>query len=141
MKREFSAGGIVFNKSGQVLLVKAGSLRDRSKKHWKFPKGYIVGEESSKEAAIREVEEETGIQAEIVEKVGDSKYIYPNKDGEKIFKAVIYFLMKEVGGNLKPQKGEIEEVGWFEPDEALTMLSFSADKKLLEKALELRNGQ
>lgn len=140
MKREFSAGGIVFNDNGGVLLVKAGSLRDESKKHWKFPKGHIDGEESSKEAAIREVEEETGIQAEIIDKIGDSKYVYP-MNGEKIFKGVIYFLMKEVGGNLVPQKGEIEEAAWFEPDEALKMLSFPADKKLLEKALELRNGQ
>ena len=62
MKREFSAGGIVFktvrsqgsgdnqvlNNNGQVLLVKAGSLRDESKKHWKFPKGHVDPEEALK---------------------------------------------------------------------------------------------
>lgn len=151
MKKEFSAGGIVlrlsldklgiaqdkFSKDNvEVLLIKAGSLRDRSKKHWKFPKGNIDKGESSKDAAIREVKEETGIDSEILQKAGDSKYIY-SLNGEKIFKIVIYFLMEYVGGDLKPQEGEIEEVGWFEPDEVLKMLSFSADKKLLEKALEI----
>lgn len=136
MKREFSAGGIVFNKGGQVLLVKAGSLRDESKKHWKFPKGHIDEGESSKDAALREIEEETGIKAQILEKIGESKYVFPFK-GEKIFKIVIYFLMKEIGGELKPQEGEIEEVRWVSPEEALKILSFPTDKKLLEKTLSL----
>lgn len=139
MKREISAGGIVFNSEGQVLLVSAGSLRDRSKLHWKFPKGHIEGEETSEQAALREVAEETGIQAEIVTKLGDSKYTYPFK-GEKIFKIVVYFIMKLVSGETKPQDGEIDEVRWVEVGEALKMLSFSADKKLLQKAIDIKNG-
>jgi mutator protein MutT len=139
MRREISAGGVVFNKDGQVLLVSAGSLRDRSKLHWKFPKGHIEGEETSEEAALREVEEETSIQAEIISKLGDSKYTYILKD-EKIFKIVIWFIMKEVSGKPKPQAGEIEEVKWVEAEEALKLLSFSIDKTLLKKALEI-HGQ
>lgn len=136
MKREFSAGGIVFNESGQVLLVMAGSMKDPETKHWKFPKGNIEEGESSKDAALREVKEETGLDCEIIEKIGDSKYVYP-MNGVKIFKIVIYFLMKEVSGELKPQEVEIEEVRWVNSEEALKLLSFPADKKLLEKALEM----
>lgn len=136
MRREFSAGGIVFNKKGQVLLIKVGSLRDRSKKHWKFPKGNIDKGESSKDAAIREVKEETNLDCEILEKIGDSKYVYI-MNGERIFKVVIYFLMKYIGGEIKPQEGEIEEVGWFEPDEVLKILSFPADRQLLKRSLEI----
>ena len=140
MKREFSAGGIVFNDKGQVLLVMAGSMKDRETKHWKFPKGNINEGESSKDAAIREVEEETGIKAKIIEKIGDSKYVYP-LNGEKIFKIVIYFLMDYVSGQARPQEGEIEEVRWVTPDEAFKLLSFPGDRKLLEKALEIYGKQ
>lgn len=121
-------------------MVKSGSLRDQSTKHWKFPKGHIDPDESSKDAALREVEEETGVKAEIIDKVGDSKYVFP-MNGEKIFKIVTMYLMSYVSGELKPQEIEIEEVGWAAPEEALKMLSFSTDKNMLKKALELKNGQ
>ena len=133
MKREFSAGGIVF-KDSKVLLVKAGSLRDESKKHWKFPKGHLDGGESSQEAAVREVYEETGIEAKIIEKIGTSKYTYILK-GEKVFKIVTYYLMEYLSGETSPQLGEIEEVIWASPEKARELLSFSADKKLLKEAL------
>jgi 8-oxo-dGTP diphosphatase len=137
MKRIFSAGGIVFNNVGQVLLTKAGSLRDESKKHWAFPKGHIDPGETSTEAALREVKEETGVEAKIISKVGDSKYTFAY-NGEKIFKVASYFLMEYISGELIPQIGEIEEVDWVSTEEALKILSFSADKDLLKKALELR---
>lgn len=82
MKREFSAGGIVFNNQGQVLVT-----QHSSNKHWSFPKGHIEKGQSSKEAALREVKEEVGIEAEIIGKVGQSSYVFQNK-GEKIFKDV-----------------------------------------------------
>jgi len=144
MKREISAGGVVFKTvrsqgsgDSQVLLVSAGSLRDRSKLHWKFPKGHIEGEETSEQAALREVEEETGVKAKVTGKLAFSRYTYPFK-GEKIFKIVSYFIMEFESGEPKPQVGEIEDVKWFTVDEALKMLSFSADKSLLKKATELR---
>ena len=134
MKREFSAGGIVFDKTGQVLLIRVPSI-DKTKMYWEFPKGHIDEGESSQAAALREIEEETGIKAKIVDKIGDSKYVFPFKD-EKIFKVVIFFLMEYVSGEPKPMEGEIEEVRWVLPAEALKLLSFPADKKLLDKALE-----
>lgn len=117
---------------------KAGSLRNETTMHWKFPKGHLDEGESLTQAALREVGEETGIRAKIISKIGVSKYTYPLR-GKKRFKIVTYFLMEEIGGQLHPQAGEIEEVRWVSPEEALKILSFSADKKLLEKALELRN--
>jgi 8-oxo-dGTP diphosphatase len=140
MKREFSAGGIVFNSEGQVLLVKAGSLRDESKSHWKFPKGHLDGEESTEEAAIREVKEETGIDAEIKGKIGVSKYTYFLK-GEKVFKIVTYYKMSYLNGRTSPQLGEIEEVMWVLPEKAEELLSFPADRKLLEQALFLTRSK
>ena len=131
MKREFSAGGIVF-KSGQVLLTKHSQ-----NKHWSFPKGLIDPGQTSEEAALREVKEEGGVEAEIVGKVGYSKYVYI-LNGEKIFKVVTYFLMKYLSGDPKDHDWEVEEAKWLQPEVALKQLTFSQDKKLLKKAIEIR---
>lgn len=131
MKREFSAGGIVFNK-GKVLLTKHSQNH-----HWSFPKGLIDPGQTSKEAALREVKEEGGVEAEIQEKIGYSKYVY-SLNGEKIFKVVTYFLMEYLSGDPKDHDWEVEEAGWYEPEDALKQLSFSQDKGLLKKALEMK---
>ncbi|MBI4059118.1 NUDIX hydrolase [Candidatus Microgenomates bacterium] len=134
MKREFSAGGVVFNDQGQVLLI----IVDAAKRHyWEFPKGHIDGDETTKVAALREVEEEAGIKTEIADKIDISKYIYTSRTGEKIFKVVTFFLMKYLNGEPKPMEGEIAEVGWFTPQEAMKKLSFAQDKQHLAKALEM----
>ena len=139
MKREFSAGGIVLRQSQdkfsknkwEVLLTK------HSQNHyWGFPKGWIEKGQTTQEAAIREVREEGGVEAQIVEKLGDTKYVY-TLNGEKIFKVVVYFLMKYISGDPKDHDWEMEEAGWFTVDEALKTLSFSRDKELLKKALDL----
>lgn len=130
MQRDFSAGGIVF-KDGQVLLT-----QHSTNLYWGFPKGHIDAGETSKDAAIREIREEGGIQAEIVDKVGQSNYVYI-MNGEKIFKVVTVFLMKYLSGDPKNHDWEVEEAGWFTAEEAMEKLSFSQDKVLLKKALEI----
>ena len=131
MKREFSAGGIVFNDKGQVLVT-----QHSQNKHWSFPKGLIDHGQTTEEAALREVREEGGIKAEIISKVGYSKYVYTFKK-EKIFKVVTYFLMKYLSGDIANHDWEVEESGWYEPEEALKQLTFSQDRELLKKALEM----
>ncbi len=133
MKREFSAGGIIIN-NGQVLIIKNAAMRDKNKAYWGFPKGHINPGEKSEEAAIREIKEETGVEVEIVKKLGESRYVF-TKDGEKIFKLVVYFVMNYKSGELKPQQDEVLEVKWVELEEALKILSFKKDKEMLQKAL------
>lgn len=140
MKREFSAGGIVFNKSGQVLLINNASMRDPEKSYWGFPKGHLESGETSRQAAVREIQEETGLKVEIVGNAGESKYVY-TLDEEKIFKAITVFVMKQTGGELKFQPEELLAVEWVSPEEALKRLSFSQDKGLLKQALEVWGGQ
>lgn len=132
MKREFSAGGIVFNDKGQVLVT-----QHSQNKHWSFPKGLIDPGQTTEEAALREVKEEGGIEAEILDKVGYSKYVY-SFNGEKIFKVVTYFLMKHLSGDPKDHDWEVSEAGWYETEDALKQLTFSHDKDLLKKALEMK---
>ncbi len=134
-KREFSAGGVVLNGKGQVLLIHNMALRDPNKSYFGFPKGHIDKEESSKDAAIREVKEEVGLEVEVVEKIGESKYIF-TKNGEKVFKVVVMFLMKAKEGELKVLEEELIGAQWFSPEEALEKLSFKQDKELLKKALK-----
>lgn len=133
MLRQFSAGGIVF-KGDQVLVAQNSSIKDNKISFWGFPKGHLEEGESSASAALREVEEETGIKAKIIQKVGQSKYIFTQK-GEKIFKVVTIFLMEYESGEPIPQVEEINEVVWTDPQTALKTLTFKNDKNLLKKAL------
>lgn len=140
MKREFSAGGIVFNKSGQVLLINNAAMRDPEKSYWGFPKGHLEAGETSRQAAVREVQEETGLEVEIIGNAGESKYVYTH-DEEKIFKAITVFVMKQTGGELKFQPEELLGIEWVSPEEASNRLSFSQDKGLLKQAMEVWSGQ
>lgn len=131
MKRQFSAGGLVFNQEGQVLLTKSSANG-----YWQFPKGVIDPGQTSKEAAVREVKEEGGVEAEIIEKLGDSKYVYPDpKTKEKVFKVVTFYRMNYLSGSPKDHDFEVSEAGFFAPELAIKMLKFSDQKKLLEKAI------
>src|SRR3989344_6198762 len=136
MKREFSAGGIVINDKGEVLLINNSGMKDKLKYYWGFPKGHLNPGESSKDAALREIKEETNLDTEIIAKIGDSKYVFTVND-EKIFKVVTIFLMKHLNGEIKIQESELLGAAWFSPEEALKKLSFTNDKTLLKKALEL----
>lgn len=130
MNKEFSAGGIVFNKEGLVLLTQ------NSKGYWQFPKGHLDKDETTKQAALREVKEEGGVEAEIIKKIGVSKYIF-SFEKEKIFKIVTLFMMKYISGDPKDHDFEVTEAKWVDPEAALNMLTFKTDKSLLEKAIEL----
>ena len=142
MKREFSAGGIVlrqaqdkFSKNKwEVLLTKHSQNH-----HWGFPKGLIEEGQTIEETAIREVKEEGGVEAKILGRVGYSKYIY-TFEKEKIFKVVTYFLMTYISGDPKDHDFEMEDAGWFLPEEALKTLSFSQDKNLLKQVLLFRSN-
>ena len=105
-------------------------------KHWSFPKGLIDEGQTTEQAALREVSEEGGVAAEIIEKIGYNKYVY-TFEGEKIFKVVTYFLMKYVSGDINDHDWEVSDIGWFAPENELKQLSFSQDKQLLKKAVEM----
>jgi tRNA nucleotidyltransferase (CCA-adding enzyme) len=136
MKKEFSAGGIVFNDQNQVLLICSSQGG-----FWGFPKGHIDGQ-ASKEAALREVKEEGGIEAEIIDEVGKSQYVVTNPTTqEQADKEVTYYLMKYLSGNTDHHDGEIAEAKWFSKEEALKIISFPVNKELLNKAMEMWNGR
>lgn len=110
-------------------------MMDPSKSYWGFPKGHIDPDEKSEQAALREVKEETGIEAKIVKKLGDSRYIYTRGE-ERVFKVVVMFLMEHISGEIKYQEEELLDAKWVNPEEALEKLSFKKDKDFLNKALK-----
>lgn len=138
MKNEFSSGGIVYKAGDEplFLLIENSRMNRPGETWWGFPKGHLEEGEGNEEAAIREVEEETGIKCEIIKKIGNSKYVLTKND-EKIFKVVTIFLMKYISGDTKPQIEEVSDVIWLPYGEALKKLAYPGDKELLKKAKEL----
>lgn len=141
MKRVFSAGGIVYKKGGEdlkFLLVKNQSMKNPETDYWGFPKGHVESGETIKEGALREVEEETSIKANIIEKIGDIKYIFTNPaTNEKFLKTVTYYLMEYFSGDAKGHNWEVSEAEFFSAEEVLNKLSFDKDKAIFEKALQV----
>jgi ADP-ribose pyrophosphatase YjhB (NUDIX family) len=136
---EVSAGGLVINESGtQGLLIGRRDLKDPTKERllWSLPKGHIEAGETPEMAAIREVQEETGIQSEISRALGVIDFWFM-AGGKRIHKTVHHYLFKETGGNLQAQIEEVDEVGWFPLDEIVSMLAYPDEKKLIAKSGEL----
>ena len=133
VKREFSSGGIVARKRGNVfsvLLIKDGYGR------WTWPKGNIKKSESSKEAAVREIGEETGIkEISVLEKIGQTQYFY-KRSGVLKFKTVFLYLCETKQAWLKIQESEIEGGRWFTPQDALSKVEYKGSKELLKKAID-----
>jgi len=125
MRREFSAGGVLF-KGDQVLLVKNPSGV------WTFPKGLVEEGERPEETAVREVLEETGVEGEIVKPLGEITYWYTLK-GEKVFKRVRYYLMRYRRGEPKPS-WEVLDAGFFPLEEARELIRYKGDREILSRA-------
>ena len=84
---------------------------------WSLPKGTPDGDETPEETALREVNEETGLEVRILDTIGDIHYRFV-RDGRRIDKTVHYYLMEATGGDLADHDHEFEEVRWFELGEA-----------------------
>jgi 8-oxo-dGTP pyrophosphatase MutT (NUDIX family) len=134
--REFSAGGLVIrNMRGRpylaTVLVKDGTVHA-------LPKGHIEQGEKGAETAVREVQEETGLQAELIEKLGDIKYWYVRKwsDGERVFKVVSFFLLRYRSGSLGDyQRAEVDGAEWIPLEEAPKVLAYKGEKDMAKLAL------
>lgn len=133
MRAENSAGGIVFY-NGKVLLLqkKCG--------FWVLPKGRIEKEEECYDAAIREVFEESGIEAEIIKYIDAIHYTYHNywTKYEWVLKRVDWYAMRAITCTCKPQAEEGFLIAKFvEPLEAIEMLKYDDERRVLNKALSI----
>ena len=128
---EFSAGGVVVDDRGQFLLIRARDLRNRPV--WTLPKGTLAAGETSEQAALREVREETGYQCQVVRELEAVTYWF-QRGGRQIKKTVRWFLMhplEKVGDH----DHEVDEVAWADRDDALNRLRYDSDRRLLATTL------
>ena len=109
-----------------------------SRRSGRFPKGLIAPGEKPEQAALREVAEETGVEARLVTKLGDIRYVY-TWDGERVFKVVSFYLLRYRRGRLgeiaPEQKIEVAEARWFPLEEAPRLLAYKGEREMAEKAL------
>jgi len=108
-------------------------IATRGRTRWGLPKGAVAQGETSEAAALREVQEETGLEADIVKPLDTIEYFF-RASGVLIHKKVDFYLMVHTGGELKPQLSEVDDVEWVELSEAIQRASFASEKKLLESA-------
>jgi len=129
-----SAGGIVVRFEGPVpQLVVGRRKRERDGATWTLPKGTPIAGETLEETALREVEEETGLQVRIVSPLDSINYTFV-QHGLKIRKTVHYFIMEPIGGDLGKHDREFEEVRWIPFTEAPALLSFETERGLVALA-------
>ncbi len=146
MKREFSAGGLVYksqatNPKSQVLwLIRRPTPNPeyRGNLGWSWPKGWIDQGENLETAALREVREEVGVKARIIRKLPTIKVWFVDQDHERVMKFITYFVM-EWESDLEEGFGEeTVETRWVTYNEAMELLVHRNEKKLLELAVGMK---
>src|SRR3954454_21661462 len=132
-EREHSAGGVVVR--GEETIVIVPTRRTASGRQvLALPKGHVDPGESEEEAAAREVREEAGVEAEMVEKLGDGPYWYP-RDGKRIAKRVAFYLFDYRTGDPADHDNEVEVARWMPLAEAVEALSYKGEREMAERAL------
>ena len=158
MAREISAGGVVLHKISEVWHV---ALIEPQKEDTEptegagtpsravltLPKGLVDAGEKPEAAALREVQEETGITAQVVTRLGDSKYVYTRSwgDRQRVFKIVSFYLMRYVSGEIdhlaEEMRVEVKRAHWVPAGEASRLMAYSGERRLLQQAQEYLQAQ
>lgn len=126
---EFSAGGVVVRDGQCIVIVPTRRAADGSRV-LALPKGHPDGAESAADAALREVREETGVDAALVEKLGDIRYWYM-RGGRRIAKLVSFFLLEYLSGELEDHDHEVEHAEWMALDEAARRLTYQGERDMV----------
>ena len=132
--REFSAGGVVV-REGKVVVIVPTRRAANGARVLALPKGHVDPGETPVQAAAREVREETGVIAEPVAELGETRYWY-RRDGRTIGKSVSFFLFDHAGGDTADHDDEVEEVRWLELERAARELSHQAEREIVTAAID-----
>src|SRR5436189_4719977 len=124
---QFSAGALVVDVAGRVLLIRARDLRNQPV--WTVPKGALNPGESAADAALREVREETGWECVVVRELDAVTYLF-QRDGQRIRKSVRWYLMRPLQ-KVGEHDYEVDEVLWTDPADARARLRYDSDLKLI----------
>lgn len=132
-EQEVSAGGVVV-RGDEVLVIVPTRRGAQGQKVLALPKGHVDPGETPEQTAAREVREETGVEAELVEQLGEIRYFY-QRSGVRVFKRVSFFLFAYRGGSVDDHDDEVEEVRWMPLREATTALSYEGERSMAARAL------
>ncbi len=139
VRREFSAGGVVVRRLRGRWVLAAIRPGGKPEGVWALPKGLIGSGEGAEATALREVAEETGVEAVPIEKLGDVRYVY-TWAGERVFKIVSFFLFRYVRGRLgdipAEHAHEVAEAKWLPLDEAPKLLAYKGEREMAARALD-----
>jgi 8-oxo-dGTP pyrophosphatase MutT (NUDIX family) len=163
MPREISAGGVVIRQGAtgwEVAIIEpqreGGTSKAAARKSGKqgrvlaLPKGIVDPGEEAAETAVREVFEETGIEAAILTKLTDIRYVYVRSWGDKqrVFKIVSFFLLRYKSGEIdnvtREMRVEVKEAFWTPLEGAERKLSYHGERdviRLAQKWLQSHAGE
>ncbi|MBD0329156.1 MAG: NUDIX domain-containing protein [Thermoleophilia bacterium] len=143
MPRELSAGGVVVRRLHGRWVLAAIRPAGKPPGVWALPKGMIDAGERPEAAAVREVAEETGVEGELVAKLGGVRYVYTRR-GERVFKAVSFYLLRYRRGRLgdlaPAQRREVASVKWLPLDDAPGLLAYRGEREIAAAAATVLAG-
>ena len=128
--------------SGRIGTEGSRHTSGRQRKILALPKGLVDPGEKPLESAVREVFEETGVTADPVIKLADSKYVYTRTwgDGRRVFKIVSFYLMRYRSGRINDiapaMRVEVACARWVRLEDAPRLLAYTGEKQMARRALE-----
>jgi 8-oxo-dGTP pyrophosphatase MutT (NUDIX family) len=138
IEHAFSAGGVVFRPAAESAAVHGDAYEvvlvgRAADDFWVLPKGTPRAGESPQVAALREVEEESGVTSRIVGELGTIHYWFTSH-GTRFSKDVLYYLMQATGGDVSLHDHEHDDARWFPLSAAVNALAFANEAELVRKA-------
>nr|WP_323959870.1 NUDIX hydrolase [Arthrobacter sp. JZ12] len=137
---EVSAGGIVVDTSTDLLNVAIIARLNRGGRlEWCLPKGHPENQEDNEQAAVREIEEETGIRGRVLAALGSIDYWF-TVSGHRVHKTVHHFLLVSTGGHLTIENDpdhEAVDVAWVPLADLGRKLSFPNERRIADLAREV----
>lgn len=147
VRHSHSAGGVAYRKRTvdafnvfEVALIAS----DREGRRWQLPKGRLYPTEKPLAAALREVEEETGLETEFETFLKTVRYEYMDTYArtvpERVYKEVDFYLLRVVGGVLSDASIEVQKVEWATTEDALDRLVYEGERDCIKLAWKHLNG-
>lgn len=136
-RNDYSAGGVAYRRAGAELEI--ALIATRSGTRWQLPKGTCESGETPEQTALREVAEEVGLvtACDCFLQAIDYWYwdTYRKETPELVHKRVDFYLLRVVGGELNDSSIEVDSTAWFQPGEALNVLTFLGERDVVQAAI------
>ena len=135
MKKSYnriSAGGLVYKKNNNIIYFVL-CYKNKTNR-WHLPKGTQEFNETICNTAIREVKEETGLEVKMKTFLSDIYYKFRDTQNNTLNKKVTFYIMEVIGGCFEKHDKEFDKIIWADSNEAIKLLKYANEKKLVTKA-------